>query len=282
MAKKNVIIVGNGLFGSVAATLARAEGHNVTVVSEKRPYEASPASGCVLAPSWLSSLDKAEIATSMDVLGALYTVHDMEFRTNVLKSFKAKRVATAEVLVKPDIVGRVTRVGDGKVWFNDSRGEHNVSLPLQGIVLVCAGIWCQELLKDMPAIRGLYGASLRISAQLEAPRLAVYAPYRQAVAFNMDKKTVWFGDGTALIERTWLKEEEERKKLSLGRAHKLFKLPGSVLGVRAVTGARPYVEGHKSGYFERVMPRTYVSTGGAKNGTILAAWQAHRFVKEAL
>ena len=44
-------------------------------------------------------------------------------------------------------------------------------------------------------------------------------------------------------------------------------------------GARPYVEGHKAGYFQQVSPKTWVSTGGAKNGTILAAAQALAFVQ---
>jgi hypothetical protein len=47
-------------------------------------------------------------------------------------------------------------------------------------------------------------------------------------------------------------------------------------------GARPYVVGNKVGYFEQARPRLWVSTGGAKNGTVLAAWQAYRFLKEAL
>lgn len=269
--KHNIIIVGAGLFGNVAAALARAHGHTVTVVGERRPYEASPASGCVLAPSWLSSLDKAAVADAMSVLGGLYTLHPLEFRTNLLKTFKAQRVHTPDVLKKPDVQGQVTQVGDGVVKYLDQDGKVQT---LRGTVLVAAGIWCGELLKDLPPIRGLYGASLRAPGQLDQPRINVYAPYRQAVAFNMDKKTVWFGDGTALIAKTWDAEERERVVSTRARAASMGIKPGT-----HVMGARPYVEGHKAGYFEQLSPKLYVSTGGAKNGTVLAGYQALQFVK---
>lgn len=273
--KHNIIIVGNGLFGSIAATLARAHGHTVTVVSADLANSASKASGCVLAPSWLNSMERGQIDTAMGVLSDLYTVHDLDFKTNLLKRFKAKRVVTSEVLVAPDIEAQVTEVGDGHVVLEGGQR-------LKGKVLVAAGVWSFELLEVDFTMKGLWGASLTVKAQLDEPRIHVYAPYRQAVAFNMDKKTVWMGDGTALVASTWAKEQEERLRQTAGRAAELFGLPTEVGSkpVRAVVGVRPYVDGHKSGFFERVYANTWVSTGGAKNGTVLAAWQAHQFVKE--
>jgi len=280
--RHNIIIVGGGLFGCIAAELARFDGHHVTVIDDARPYRASPASGCVLAPSWLTSLEKPQVETAMGVLGDLYTLHDLEFHTNLLKKFKAKRVATDDVLKRADLQARVLRVGDGWVEHEEphSAGTQRTG-KLRGTVLVAAGIWCGELLKDLPAIQGLYGCSLRIPGQLEYSKLSVYAPYRQAVAFNMTKKHVWFGDGTALVEKTWTAEERERINASMDRAKKTVGL-GVPPGTRHIIGARPYVAGHKAGYFAQVSPRTWVSTGGAKNGTVLAAWQAYRFWKEAL
>src|SRR5476651_1936131 len=81
---KDVIIVGNGRFGSIAATLARSRGHNVTVVSNLEHLAASRASGCVLAPSWLGSLDPRQVDVGMSVLRALYAVHDVAFQSNIL------------------------------------------------------------------------------------------------------------------------------------------------------------------------------------------------------
>lgn len=278
--KRNIIVVGSGLFGSIAATLARHHGHTVTVVNEKRPYAASPASGCVLAPSWLSSLSKDAVADSMSVLQSLYTVHDLVFQTNLLKKFRAQRVSLGDVLVEPDLEARVTSVGDGWVEYAE---PHSAGTARKGklrcdAVLVATGIWCRELLKDMPEVRGLYGCSLSMPGQLPEPRISVYAPYKQSVGFNLDRKRVWFGDGTTLIERTWEKEEAARVAKTTERGHAML----DTLPVRKPTvtiGARPYVEGHKAGYFQRISPKVWVSTGGAKNGTVLAAWQALQFVK---
>lgn len=268
--KHNIIIVGSGLFGSIAATLARSAGHTVTVVDGRHAWGASKASGCVLAPSWLSSLSREQIDTAMGVLGDLYPVHDMIFQTNLLKTFKAKRVAAADILVEPDVVGEVTEVRDGVVLIGKQA--------LRGKVLVAAGIGSAALIKEMPAMRGLWGASAVFAGDfLPEPRIHVYAPYRQAVAFNLTKKSVWMGDGTALIEKTWEKEAGARAEATVERGADLFGLRGKA---KVSAGARPVVDGHKAGYFARVSSSTWVSTGGAKNGTVLAAWQADQFLKE--
>jgi glycine/D-amino acid oxidase-like deaminating enzyme len=274
--KHNVVIVGSGLFGSIAATLARATGHKVTVISNKQPQAASGASGCVLAPSWLTSLEREQVDVAMDVLKTLYTVHDLTFSTNLLKKFDAQRVDPREVLIEPDVFDKVDVVGDGFVRCG--------SKTWRGKVLVAAGIWCEELLEGLPPMSGLYGASLLVPGKIEHPKIHVYAPYRQAVAFQLDKNLVWFGDGTALVQKTWMKRGagSECIEATRHRAALLMKLDATFDKVKINVGIRPYVEGHKAGYFERVHKSTWVSTGGAKNGTVLAAWQAHRFVTEAL
>ena len=277
MTKRNIIVVGNGLFGSIAAEYARSCGHTVTVISEERKYAASPAAGCVLAPSWLSSLSKGEIADSMELLNDLYGLIPVEFTTNLFKKFKAHRVDPAKVLCKPDIEAQVLSVADGIVKYAEphSAGTQKVGT-LRGTVLVAAGIWSQELITGMPPIRGLYGASLRVSGQLNEPQINVYAPYRQAVGFNIDKKNVWFGDGTTLIQSTWNKEEVNRVGATIERAKDMV---GGHPKVKVTMGARPFVDGHKGGYLQQVSPKLWVSTGGGKNGIALAALQALRFVE---
>jgi len=262
----DVIVVGAGLFGSIAATLARKRGASVTVIDSGEAYAASQASGCVLKPSWLSSLSKEEIATGYGVLNSLYSVQDLVFRANLGVTVKAQHVNPRKIIVKPDRVGKVVKVRDGVVTLLN--GE-----VLRGKVLIAAGIWSQGII-DMPPIKGLFGASLRFPRQqLPEPRLVVYAPYRQAVALNIDKD-VWMGDGTALIEKSW---SLDRIDLTVARANDLFGLTGAF---KYNVGARPYVEGHKGGFYARRGNHTWISTGGAKNGTMLAALFAHRFVKE--
>ncbi len=272
MASKKVIVVGNGLFGSIAATLARSRGHEVTVISDMQPLAASKASGCVLAPSWLLSIPKEQVTQSMDLLDQLYGLEKLDFFNPQLKTtFGAHRIDPDKVRVKADLIGKVEQVGDGFVVSD--HGKHS------GIVLLATGYWTPEFVPGMK-MRGLYGASVRFEAHLAQPLIHVYAPYRQAVGFQLNRKEVWFGDGTALIRKTWEAERTHRIAATVERGNKLMHFkPG--LKARVNEGVRPYVEGHKEGYFDRIHPRTWVSTGGAKNGTVLAAANALRFIAEA-
>lgn len=273
--KHNIVIVGAGLFGSIAARLAREAGHTVTVIDASLPCAASKASGCVLAPSWLSSMERSQIDTSLAILDEFFGLIPLELTPNLGKVFKAQRVNLSDVLVKPDMELIVDSVGNGVV--STPAGQ------FYGDVLVAAGVKSFELLLprmgDFPRMKALWGASLTFNTQLKKSnaRLHVYAPYKQAVAFNNGPKHVWMGDGTSLIEATWAKQQDARVRDTMLRAKSLFGLPAVPLTVNV--GARPYVEGFKAGFFGRLGPHTWVSTGGAKNGTVLAAWQAHQFVK---
>jgi glycine/D-amino acid oxidase-like deaminating enzyme len=268
---KKVIIVGAGLFGSIAAALARRHGHDVTVIDNKEEHSASKASGCVLAPSWLTSLSSEQTQRAMEVLGSLYRVQDTALLNPTTGlTFKAKQVHPDDILVVPDIAAKVEAVGDGWAQYEGTK--------LKGTVLVAAGVWSESLV-EMPKVRGLYGASVRVAGvRLEQPSITVYAPYRQAVAVNLPgNREVWFGDGTALIEATWAKEGGERIAKTLERFAKITGIKAARPKVRV--GARPYVEDYKAGYFAQAGDRLWVSTGGAKNGTVLAAWQAWRFLE---
>ena len=270
MKTHDIVVVGNGLFGSIATTLARRRGHRVTLISDKQAFAASGASGCVLAPSWLNSLDKGAVDTSMDILGELYTIKPIEFQTNLLKKFTASRVDASEILLEPDVVGRVASLSAKGVVLEN--GDKHV-----GKVLLATGVWTPNLAPDMPKMRGLWGCSVMFSGSILDPRIHVYAPYRQAVAFQAAKGKVWMGDGTALIQATWDKEKIDRMVTTVRRGVSLFGLNDK--GAKVTCGARPYVEGHKAGYFEQLNKNTWISTGGAKNGTVLAAWQAELFMR---
>jgi glycine/D-amino acid oxidase-like deaminating enzyme len=273
MTKTNLIVVGAGLFGSIIATHARSRGYDVTVIGQSRQYEASPASGCVLSPNWLNSMPSEDISDALSVLKEHYTLVDLKFKTNILSTFKAKHIDPASILIEPDIVGKVLAVRDNEVIFDKFGVPHT----MHGTVIVAAGIWSKELIPDMPAIKGLYGASLRFAGHIE-PSLHVYAPYRQSVGFNISEHEVWFGDGSALIQNTWRKEREERIERTTNRARSMC--DAEDLGEVTVTeGARPYVEDHKGGYLRQVSDGLWVSTGGAKNGTVLAASHAHKIVQ---
>jgi hypothetical protein len=49
---------------------------------------------------------------------------------------------------------------------------------------------------------------------------------------------------------------------------------------KIITGMRPYVKGDNLGLFARLGSKLFVSTGGAKNGTLLGADHALKLLKE--
>lgn len=275
MAKKTVLIVGGGLFGCIAGRLAAQYGHQVRIFDVLQPEgTASQASGCVLAPSWMTALDAQSIDSGLSVLDTLYGLRTIEFQTNLLAKFKAQQVDPDAVLNMLTEPYRVTSVTDGEIRLET--GDR-----LRGHVLVAAGIWSQALIPSMPKIKAFWGASVRFRTGNAPSRIKVYAPYRQAVGYQLNRSEAWAGDGTALVESTWIRERDDRVRATVERGRALLELPPSAkFGVRV--GARPYVEGFKAGFYAQLAPRLHVSTGGAKNGTILAAAQANRYVREVL
>jgi len=266
---KNVVVVGAGIFGSIAAHLAERAGARVTVVDAGMDLAASPASACLLKPSWLTSVPREGVDLGYKVLREQFGLKPIKFAVNKILPVDIDWVDPEAIFYRNAIYGTVTKVGNGVVEL--STGEK-----FQGKVLVAAGVWSDRLV-EMPAIKWLYGASVLFRGKAP-PRMTVYAPYRQALAFNISPKHVWMGDGTALVEATWTRDPEAPIVRTLGRARDLFQLERPM---KITAGARPFIEGHKAGYFRKVMPNTWVSSGGAKNGTLLAAWQAVRFVEEA-
>lgn len=260
-----IIIVGAGIFGSMAAALARKAGYQVTVIDSGDELAASKCSSGLVKHSWLESVPPAKVNAGYGVLRELYGITELTFDNITGKRFESFQwVDPSAVLRPPDMRVKVTQVSPGEVRLINGK------LLRASAILVAAGIHSPELV-HMPQVSALVGSVLRVPGQI-APQMYVYAPYRQAIAFNITKKEVWVGDGTAILAKNW---RDERVTTLRARARDFFAIR-SKGEVR--TGARPYVEGFK-GYFACVAPGVWVSTGGAKNGTLLAAAQAREFVE---
>jgi glycine/D-amino acid oxidase-like deaminating enzyme len=265
-----IIVIGAGLFGSMATALARKAGYEVCLIDNNSPYAASRCSGNLFKPSWLDSLgaEKSEIAYK--TLHYLFNVQKVEcaLRPLLNKIISLDWVDPAESLLRPDLKATVQEVSDGYVRTVEGK-------KISGRVLVAAGVWSEELVA-MPKIKRLMGASLRIRGQVKQPSIYMWAPYKHAVAYNITENEIWAGDGAAIIAKNWTAERVDSLRNHATKFFGVHLKPGH-FEVRE--GARPYVEGFKQGFFARVAPRTWVSTGGAKNGAILAAYQAAQFVE---
>ena len=260
-----VIIVRAGLFGSVAATLCKGYGHDVTIIDAGMEESGSKASGCLTKPSWLEKI-KEQGRIGLDVLEGLYTIQTIKLKQKI-GSVEVLFIPPEKILCHESVREVVKVVGNGYV---KTGGDNKL---YEGKVLVAAGVWSDSLV-DMPTIRQLTGASLIFEKEIKVPRISYWAPYKQSVSFIIRPGETWFGDGTAILRRNYEAKHLDRT-IKHAREHGLKGAPNVI-----VVGMRPYVTGHSSGYFKRVYKNTWVSTGGAKNGLVLAAYQAYQFLNE--
>ena len=262
----NVIVVGAGLFGSILGKIMEDAGHDVTFIDSKEKRSGSKAAACLMKPSWMSGID---VKPCIALLDKYYGVETLKFRAG------KPGIATLPVdvfWVNPksilnsdrNIVNeKVIEIKDGVVITEEQT--------YKGIVIVAAGVWTRDLLPKMPEIRGLVGSCIIGEGKVKTPTINVYAPYKQAVFFNRGENETWFGDGTSIIEKNFTDEHRTRTRQ---RAKDMANIEGGI-----ITGTRPYTKGNNLGVFEKLGNRLYVSTGGAKNGTILGATHGLQLLK---
>lgn len=259
---KPVYIIGNGLFGRLASDFLTEAGIENTVIDSEEKNSGTVASGNITKPSWVSGLGEPGKQAYKD-LERLYGLEKFSAEIILGKHLDLFYVARPKILNKEHITGKVTAVGDGWLELN---GEYK-----DGYILVAAGVWTEQLV-DMPTIDNVTGVSFVFDKEEHKPQFSIWAPYKQSISYQYEDK-VWFGDGTAIRNKNW--QEEKRVADSLRRASE----HGLTNPAETNIGYRPYVKGHKDGYFEQVADNTWVSTGGGKNGIVLAAIQAQKFLE---
>jgi glycine/D-amino acid oxidase-like deaminating enzyme len=258
------IVIGTGLFGCMAARRLRRAGADVLLIGERRDDSASPAAGCVIRPSWLSSMSREDIDTGMGVLADMYDLKPITF--SVLgKSVACHRVEPSEILSEPQVNGCVLEIKDNTTIVLYPQ-QPCVAISAKRCIIVAAGIWTGDLMPGL-VVKGRYGWSHR-SAPVQAPSIHVWAPYRQIVAYNMDDGNSWVGDGQAVIAKS---ANVARRAASVFRCGRIA--PGIY---RTTRGARPYADTQGEPCLIERRGSVVALTGGGKNGTIAAAWAARQ------
>lgn len=273
-----IAIVGGGLFGCMAAHLAVRAGHSAVIYDDRiltrRPAGSVPAA-CLIKPGWISGLGE-EGAVGLEVLDSLFGLTEIEFELLPLGRAKVFWVPPNKILTPPCEVrdAQVLSVGDdGTVWLARTRNPPK----RYDAVLVAAGVWCDALVDLHAPVKRQAGIAFLAQHSLSKPFIKVWAPYKQIVAFDRGLPDfTWVGDGSSILEANWDAKRSaqclERCANSLGEKRLELYQP--------LYGLRPYVTGHPKGYYAQVRPKVWVSTGGAKNGTVIAAYQARRFVED--
>lgn len=273
-----VVVVGAGLFGSVIAAHLRTLGHEVTVVADQREGMGSTPAACLMKPSWASSMSSEDYDAAVNLLSALYGVKLLEFDTPPFRAIvTAHWVDPKTVLQEPDRLAKVLDWGEGWVELgNAATGIRGEMLTAEHVIFA-TGQWAGDFTTGLE-LTGKGGWSFLVEGELEGRGLIQpWAPYKQLVAFQIDPKNIWVGDGSALkAESMTFERAQASRERCLKALHNRLKPLGSRRVVE-LKGFRPYVKGLKEPACIRpVGPRQTVVTGGAKNGTLGAAWAARR------
>jgi glycine/D-amino acid oxidase-like deaminating enzyme len=256
-----LLVVGAGLFGSMAAAHARSHGVEAVVFDPGLPGAASPAAAGLFAEHWAGRKLAEHHARALPLLERAYGVRSVTLTHDDGRAESLLFVPPAAVLEPEPVRQLVTAVGDGWLEAGGRRYE--------GWVFVAAGAWSDSLVPG-PGVDSREGAAFVFAGEGLA-RIRQANPRHLAIAFSRDPGLTYFSDGTA--ERDYTAEHE---RLTLDRAADL----GLTGPVRRLAGRRPYTPGGPA--FFRAGRRTWVATGGRKMGTVLGASFARRLVEEEL
>lgn len=264
---RDVVIVGGGLFGSIAAATLRRAGMDVLLIDDGRPRSGSRAAGCLMKPSWLSAMGRDNVSSSMKLLDELYGLKTVELHAGPVK-VACDWIHPDKILNEPRETDVVVGVARGCV------NTLNHGIIEARNVIVATGHWVPELVPDTEVI-GKVGMSIRLSAPPDDNRISPWAPYKQLVRFHKDGFS-WAGDGSAIIVPNW---DRERWRQVRGRIV-AFAGDGELR-----EGVRPYVKTANPADLRRVLPEAphgpslWTLTGGGKNGTAAAGWAAAELLR---
>lgn len=256
-----LLIVGGGLFGSLAAACARSKGIEAVVFDCNRPGAASPAAAGLFKERWAARKLHAHYLHALPLLDRLYPIYSLLLNHDSGATESLLFIPPSAILEPQPIRREITAIGDG--WLEAEGRRYS------GWVYIAAGIWSGQFLPGLE-VYGKAGAAFQFAGE-SAGRIRQTADGRQCIAFVRDCGTTYFSDGTA--ERDY---SEEHDRLSLGRAAEM----GLTEPSSRLWGQRPYVP--RGPFFQRIASRTWLATGGRKMGTILGTSFARRLVEEEL
>ncbi len=256
-----LLIVGGGLFGSLAAAYAKTKGVEVLLFDAGLPGAASPAAAGLFKEAWVGHKLRDHYHAAIPLLDRLFGLRQISLTHDDGERETFQFVPPSAILESSPIRAQVTAVGDGFIVAEARR--------LEGCVYVAAGVWCEQFFPGL----GVYGktGSAFLFAGEHSGRIRPIARGRQALSFVRDPGGTYFSDGTAELIYTEHHEQE-----SLMRAESL----GLRAPLRQLRGIRPYAPGGP--LFRRVGDRLWVATGGRKLGTLLGASFARRLVEDEL
>jgi glycine/D-amino acid oxidase-like deaminating enzyme len=257
-----LLVVGGGLFGSLAASYARCQGIESAVFDAALDGAASPAAAGLFRERWVRKNLREHYHRALPLLDRLFGIRLLSLTNDEGQLEPFLFVSPADILEKQPIRQQVTAVGDGWLEAGGRRYE--------GWVYVAAGVWSDQFLPGLD-IYGKAGAAFLFRGERPA-RIHPLAQGGQALAFVRDPGFTYFSDGTA--------EREYTQQHDIDSLRRAAEMGLSDLPFKRYCGWRPYTPGGP--VFRKMGERTWLATGGRKLGTILAASFALQLVEREL
>jgi glycine/D-amino acid oxidase-like deaminating enzyme len=254
----SLLVVGAGLFGSLAAAYARSKGIDAVVFDPYLEGAASHAAAGLFKEGWIPKKLLEHYRQALPLLDRLYGLRQVSLAHNDGRREVLYFVPPRVILHSAPVREHVTCVGDGWLKTGGQRYE--------GAVYIAAGVWSGQFFPGLK-LWGRAGAAYLFRGERDG-RIHAFAPGRQALAFVRDPGCTYFSDGTAERDYT---PEHDRQTLARAVDLGLHAEP-----IQRCWGYRPYAQGGL--VFERLGNRTWLATGGRKLGTILAASCARRLI----
>ena len=159
-----LLVVGGGLFGSMAAAWARARGVEAVVFDAGHPGAASPAAAGLFAERWAGRKLAEHHVRALPLLERLYGIRNVTFTNDDGRPDPLLFVPPSIILEPEPVRQRVSVVGDGWLEAGGQRYE--------GWVYVAAGAWSDDLVPG-PGVYGKEGAAFVFSRE-SPPRIRPY------------------------------------------------------------------------------------------------------------
>src|SRR5579884_1238534 len=138
---RKLLIVGGGLFGSLAAAYARQRGLEATIFDAGLPGAASPAAAGLFKEGWIGKKLRPYYECALPLLDRMYGLRRLTLYQDDGQPDHFFFVPPTIVLESNPRRERVERIGDG--WLETSTQRH------QGCVYVAAGVWSGDLVADV-------------------------------------------------------------------------------------------------------------------------------------
>lgn len=267
----DAVVIGAGIFGSVITRALRKAGLSVCTVDAGKANAGSAPAACLMKPSWFTALGKEVYDPALKQLEDLIGIEDVTFKVpagyvNVHWCNPKKVLLHASEVTHDKVLAVQVNFNGGWATLLQTKRAFLAS-PL---VIVAAGIWTSLLFPEVKVVGQAGAAWLWPEAHIIEPKVRVWAPYKQLVAFNRGDG-LWVGDGTSV--RTWSKAYQEAS-LARSRAFVAEEAQPTML-----MGYRPYVAGASPCMLKQVKKGLWIATGGAKNGTLAAGWCADQLLR---